>query len=75
MFNFKYIKFDISLVIVITESNTHNYIKITFRNKGPECAKGSVFLTRLKMKEKCEICDALFIEKNCYNWFFLLFID
>ena len=53
----------------------HKYIKNTLRNKGPECAKGSVFLTRLKMKEKCEICDALFIEKNGDNWFFLFFID
>ena len=53
----------------------YRYIVNILNDKCPECAEGSVFLTRFKMKEKCDLCDAYFIEKNGDNWFFLLFID
>ena len=53
----------------------YKYIVNILKDKCPKCSKGSVFLTRFKMKEKCDICDTYFIEKNGDNWFFLLFID
>ena len=42
----------------------YRYIVNILNDKCPECAEGSVFLTRFKMKEKCDLCGAYFIEKN-----------
>ena len=41
----------------------------------PNCGDIRLFLTRFKMKDKCEGCGIYFIEKNGDNWFFLLLID
>ena len=53
----------------------YRYIVNILNDKCPECAEGSVFLARFKMKEKCDLCDAYFIEKNGIKNIDLLKID
>tara|TARA_Y100001970_G_C13583460_1_gene532013 strand:- start:65 stop:403 length:339 start_codon:yes stop_codon:yes gene_type:complete len=51
------------------------YIKNCIKGVCPNCKKGKIFLTRFKIKNKCESCKLNFIEDHGDNWFFLLIID
>tara|TARA_B100000427_G_C15395883_1_gene545435 strand:- start:157 stop:492 length:336 start_codon:yes stop_codon:yes gene_type:complete len=53
----------------------NTYLKNALSGLCPLCGQDNLFLSWSKMKERCGSCDAIFIEKNGDNWFFLLIVD
>lgn len=52
-----------------------SYILCGLKGICPKCSNSKMFISRFKMRNRCDSCNLQFFEDNGDNWFFLLIID